>query len=111
MFRDDGIEKYEIYFIEYASQKFKDNYKSLINYGFNKKEVSEDFKENIHLFFADKIQKKYYPNYKCLNRYNDILVFYDDIGIIVRVTKFDFNCNRFFIPILVKLKRKTSFQK
>lgn len=90
----DNTDRFDIYYSDFVQEKNKFNYTKLAQYGFLKREISNDFEANIKYFLTDKNPGKYFPDYRCLNCYQDILIFYNKKELI-GVAKFDFLCNKY----------------
>ncbi|MDQ6469898.1 hypothetical protein AAYQ05_09115 [Flavobacterium sp. B11] len=90
----DGTKKFDIYYSDFVEKKAKTTYENLSHFGFVKIEISNNFSEKIDDFFTNQNPGKYYPDYKCLNCYQDILIFYKK-NKMIGVAKFDFRCNKY----------------
>ncbi|OXA71213.1 hypothetical protein B0A67_13190 [Flavobacterium aquidurense] len=90
----DNSEKFEIYYSDFVEKKTKTHYKDLSQFGFIKSEINNNFSDKIDAFFTDQNPGRYYPNYKCLNCYQDVLLFYKN-NQLIGIAKFDFKCDKY----------------
>lgn len=90
----DNSKRFEVYYSDFVNEKDKTNYKKLSQFGFIERKINNEFSSKIDSFFINKNPGKYFPNYKCLECYQDILLFYKKEKII-GIAKFDFKCNKY----------------
>lgn len=90
----DGTERFDIYYSDFVKEESKNTYQKLAQFGFVKVEIKNEFLDIIGNFFTDKNPGNYYPDYKCLNCYQDILLFYKK-NELIGIAKIDFKCNKY----------------
>ncbi|QGK73059.1 hypothetical protein [Flavobacterium sp. SLB02] len=90
----DGINRFDVYYSDFVEKNSKIHYKDLSEFGFIKSEINNEFSEKIDNFFTDQNPGRYYPDYKCLNCYQDVLLFYKN-NELIGIAKFDFKCDKY----------------
>ncbi len=90
----DNTARFEIYYSDFVNENDKTNYKDLSQFEFVKREIDNEFSSKIDDFFTNHNPGEYYPNYQCLNCYQDILLFYKKDKLI-GIAKFDFKCDKY----------------
>lgn len=91
----DNTQKYEIYFFNFAHKANIDAYSNLSKFGYKECMISAELAMKIDDMFISTAPPKKMADYRCLNCYQDILLFYQK-GKLVGVAKFDFKCNKYF---------------
>lgn len=90
----DGTQKHEIYFFHVAHESNIDAYLNLSEFGYTECKINAEFALKIDDLFTIITPPKRMSDYKCLNCYQDILLFYQKEKLI-GVGKFDFKCNKY----------------
>lgn len=90
----DGTERFNVYYSDFVEKNSKIYYEDLSQFRFVKSEINNEFSDKIDNFFTDQNQGRYYPDFKCLNCYQDVFLFYKNKEL-VGIAKFDFKCNKY----------------
>lgn len=108
---NEDMDSFEVYYFDFVKEKDKINYTKLSQFGFVKTETNDDFSIKINDFFTDQTPLKYHPDYKCLNCFQDIVLFYNK-GELAGIAKFDFKCDKAYFTSFqfnknIQLKRNS----
>ncbi|KAF2514342.1 hypothetical protein [Flavobacterium foetidum] len=90
----DNTPRFEVYYSDFVNENNKTHYKNLPQFGFVKNEINDELSIQLKDFFTGHNPGEYFPDYKCLNCYQDIMLFYKKDELI-GIAKFDFKCNKY----------------
>ena len=91
----DNTQKFEIYFFDFAHKANIDAYSNLFKFGYKECKISPELTLKIDELFTSTAPPKKMADYRCLNCYQDILLFYQKKKLI-GVAKFDFKCDKYY---------------
>ncbi|KAF2514346.1 hypothetical protein [Flavobacterium foetidum] len=90
----DNTQKHEIYFFHFAHKTNVEAYSNLSKFGYAECKISPEFALKIDDFFTSTAPPTKMVDPRCLNCYQDIMLFYKKDELI-GIAKFDFKCNKY----------------
>ncbi|MFB9077059.1 hypothetical protein ACFFLS_03545 [Flavobacterium procerum] len=100
----ENTARYEVYYFNFVKEKNKINYENLSQFGFVKNEINSELSIQIENFFTDHNPGEYFADPRCLNCYQDIMLFYKNKKLI-GVAKFDFKCDKYYYTNFLSNKK------